>query len=95
MNNDIKILSSNHTAVPGVCVWPADVVNRNVSELLVHGRLVFPVWQEVEGGLRVLIGHIYPNFSCALIKKNRVITAQRQKQQTEHLKQAGFRSITI
>lgn len=55
-------------AVWCVCVWPADVVNGNVSELLVHGWLVFPVWQDVEGGLRMFIGHIYPNFSCALKK---------------------------
>lgn len=40
-----KYIKKNYfqvTAVPGVCVRPADVVNGNVSELLVHGRLVFP-----------------------------------------------------
>lgn len=48
------------------CVWPADVIDGNVSELLIHGRLVFSTRQEIEGGLRVLIGDIYPNFSRAL-----------------------------
>lgn len=47
-------------------VRPADVVDGNVSELLVHGRLVFPARQEIEGRLGVLVGHIYPNFPRAL-----------------------------
>lgn len=72
-------------------VWPADVIDGNVSELLVHGRLVFFARQEIEGGLGVLIGDIYPNFSRALkiagqilpeknilhkLKKHRGITEQ-------------------
>lgn len=56
-------------AVRCVWVWPAYVVNGNVSELLVHGRLVFPAGKEVEGRLRVLIGDVYSDFSRALKRK--------------------------
>lgn len=61
-----SFLFSDVTDVTSVCLWPAYVVDGNVSELLVHGWLIFSAWQEIEGRLRVLIGDIYPNFSCAL-----------------------------
>lgn len=56
------------------CVWPADVIDGNVSELLVHGRLVFFARQEIEGGLGVLIGDIYANFSRALKIEGQILS---------------------
>lgn len=57
-------------ASPDLFAQPANVVDRNVSQLLIHGRLVLPAGQGGEGGLRMFVGHIDPYFSGTL-KNNR------------------------
>lgn len=44
---------------------PADVINGDVPQLLIHGRLALPAGVSAESGLKVFVGHMDFNFTAS------------------------------